>query len=124
MPAYAPEDADRLLGAVISAGDLGAALALYEPGACLVAAPGQVATGLEAIRQSLSQFMAVWPTLTMQQVTAVQAGALALLSSTWSLTGTGPDGSPVRLAGQGREVVRRQPDGTWLFVIDDPNGGG
>jgi hypothetical protein len=28
----------------------------------------------------------------------------------------------VSMSGQGREVVRRQPDGTWRFVIDAPNG--
>jgi hypothetical protein len=47
---------------------------------------------------------------------------IALLASTWSLVGTGPDGKPVRKSGQGREVVRRQPDGTWRFGIDAPNG--
>lgn len=112
MPAYTPEDVDRLLGEAISAGDLDTALALYEPEACLVAEPGQIARGREAIRQSLGQFLALQPRLTMEQVTALQTGDLALLSSTWSLTGTGPDGTPVHLAGHGREVVRRQPDGT------------
>ena len=76
---------------------------------------------IEAIRQVMSQFLALQPTLTLK-VTAVQAGAIALLSSTWSLAGTGPDGKPVSMSGQGREVVRRQPDGTWRFVIDAPNG--
>jgi uncharacterized protein (TIGR02246 family) len=124
MPAYTPEDADRLLCEAISAGDLEAALALYEPEARFVAEPGNVVTGKEAIRQVMSQFLALQPTLTLEKVTAVQAGDIALLSSTWSLAGTGPDGKPVSMSGQGREVVRRQPDGTWRFVIDAPNGVG
>jgi len=74
------------------------------------------------MRQVMSQFIALQPTLTLETVTAVQAGDLALLASTWSLAGTGPDGKPVSMSGQGREVVRRQPDGTWRFVIDAPNG--
>ena len=120
MPAYTPEDADRLLCEAISAGDLEAALAFYEPEARFVAEPGNVVTGKEAIRQVMSHFLALRPTLTLEKVTAVQAGDIALLASTWSLVGTGPDGTPVRMSGQGREVVRRQPDGTWLRVLDQP----
>ena len=82
----------------------------------------QVIAVMEAVRQVMSQFLALQPTLTLEQVMAVQAGDIALLSSTWSLAGTGSDGTPVSMAGQGQEVVRRQPDGTWRFVIDAPNG--
>jgi hypothetical protein len=28
----------------------------------------------------------------------------------------------LEMAGRTADVVRRQPDGTWLFVIDDPYG--
>jgi hypothetical protein len=28
------------------------------------------------------------------------------------------------MSGKAREIVRRQPDGSWRFVIDDPYGGG
>ena len=45
------------------------------------------------------------------------AGDLALLSNTW--TATTPDGGA--FGGRTTEVVRRQPDGRWLVVIDDPN---
>jgi uncharacterized protein (TIGR02246 family) len=122
MPAHTPEDVDRLLCEAISAGDLEAALAFYEPEAQFVAQPGNVVTGNDAIRQVISQFLSMKPTLRLEKVTAVQAGDIALLASTWSLTGTGPDGQAVNLSGQGQEVVRRQPDGTWKFIIDAPNG--
>jgi ketosteroid isomerase-like protein len=52
----------------------------------------------------------------------VHSGDVALLRSKWSLAGTGPDGKPVAMSGNGTEVVRRQADGTWLFVIDNPAG--
>jgi ketosteroid isomerase-like protein len=35
---------------------------------------------------------------------------------------TAPGGSPLELAGRFTDVVRRQPDGRWLFVIDNPYG--
>jgi ketosteroid isomerase-like protein len=40
----------------------------------------------------------------------------------WSFDGTGPDGEPVRLEAQNADVLRRQEDGSWRFVIDNPWG--
>jgi ketosteroid isomerase-like protein len=51
-----------------------------------------------------------------------EAGDLALTTSKWVLEGIGADGKPARMEGQSAEVARRQPDGTWLFVIDNPYG--
>ena len=123
MPARRPEEADLLIGEAINAGDLDAAVALYEPEASFVPAPGQAITGTEAIREVMTGFIAMKPKLTIQVPKVVQVGDIALLYSEWSVTGTGPDGSAINLTGKGREVVRRQPDGTWRFIIDDPNGG-
>jgi ketosteroid isomerase-like protein len=39
------------------------------------------------------------------------------------MTGTDPDGNDVSMTGLTSDVVRRQPDGNWLFVIDNPIGG-
>ena len=41
----------------------------------------------------------------------VTVGDLAYLSNTWSLSGTGPDGTPVTLGATTAEVARRQADG-------------
>ena len=123
MPAHRPEEADLLVIEAINAGDVEAALALYEPDATFAPEPGKAATGLEAIREVLNGFLALKPRLTIEVPQVVQSGDLALLSSRWTLKGTGPDGAPVELAGQGAEVVRRQADGTWRFVIDNPFAG-
>ena len=122
MPARKPEELDYLVVAAINAGNLDAIMELYENEATLVPEPGKVATGTEAIRQAMSGTLALKPRMTVEVPKVFQAGELALLCSKWTLTGTGPDGSAINLAGQGTEVVRRQADGTWLFVIDNPIG--
>lgn len=121
MPAQKPEECDLLLIEALHAGDLDAAVALYEPDATFVLQSGEVITGRQAIREVMKEFLALKPRFSMD-VQAVQNGDLALLRSRWSLSGTGADGQPVTLSGRSIEVVRRQADGTWLFVIDDPNG--
>ena len=52
------------------------------------------------------------------------AGDVALVTASWQLAMTGPDGKPAEMSGQSLEVVRRQPGGGWLFVIDEPFGAG
>jgi ketosteroid isomerase-like protein len=69
----------------------------------------------------LQSFVDAKPTLSMERSSVLQVGELALTTHAWKATGTGPDG-PVELAGDAVEVVRRQADGTWRFVIDDPYG--
>ena len=46
----------------------------------------------------------------------------ALLRSIWRVTGKSEDGSPLEIKGSGVEVMERQPDGSWLYVLDRPNG--
>ncbi len=121
MPARKPEELDRLFATAMNAGDLDALVALYEPEAIIVPTPGQTAAGTTAIREALSAFVAMKPVVTLAARTLAQAGDIALISAKWELAGTGPDG-PVRMAGQSAEVARRQPDGSWLFVIDNPWG--
>ena len=123
MPARRPEEADLLVIEALNAGDVEAALAFYEPGATFVPEPGKAATGLEAIREVLNGFLALRPRLTIQVPQVAQSGDIALLGSRWTLKGTGTDGNPVELAGQGVEVVRRQADGTWKFIFDNPFAG-
>ncbi len=121
MAARKPEEVHRLFSDALNAGQIDALMALYEPGASLVPEPGQLVTGTEAIRRALGAFLAMKPTITVGTRKSIQAGDIALLYSTWSLRGTGPDGKAVTMAGQGTEVVRQQPDGTWRLVVDNPS---
>ena len=52
----------------------------------------------------------------------ISAGDIALHLTPWKMTGVAPDGSPINGAGLSVAVLRRQPDGKWLMVIDNPFG--
>ena len=122
MPANSPEEVHVLFARHFSAGDLESLLSLYEPGATLVPQPGPVVTGLAGIRVAMNEFLALKPQFDLQLKRTFQAGDIALVLSTWQLKGTDPNGGVVEMAGQTSDVVRRQPDGTWLLVIDVPHG--
>jgi uncharacterized protein (TIGR02246 family) len=122
MPAQQPADVNRLIAEALTKGDREAALSLYEAEAAFVPQPGQVVSGTAAIAAALDGFLALKPTLDIQVEQVIEAGDIALLRSTWTLTGTGPDGQPLSMGGAATDVVRRQADGTWRYVIDQPWG--
>ena len=106
----------------INAGNLDALMALYEPHAAFAAQPGSLAAGWSGVRASLAAFTAMNGTLDLQVTRVLQVDDLALVVGAWSFAGTGPDGEPVTLTGRNADVLRRQPDGSWRFVIDNPWG--
>ncbi len=123
MGAQQPADVNRLIAEAISRGDRAAALALFEAQAAFVPQPGQVVHGASAIAAAIDGFLALTPTLDIQVIEVIEVGDLALLRSTWTLSGIGPDGQPLQLGGAATDVVRRAADGTWRYVIDHPWGG-
>jgi uncharacterized protein (TIGR02246 family) len=106
--------------AAVSAGNIEAALATFEPGAAMVAQPGVTVAGTAALRASFQQFLAINPKITATGHDIVQAGDIALHSFTWTMAGQSPDGSAITQTGFSTVVLRKQADGRWLMVIDNP----
>ena len=106
----------------INTGNLEALMTLYEPGAAFATHPGSLAQGPRGVRDGLAGFIAMKGTLDLEVTRVLEAEGLALVIGVWSFAGTGPDGQPVRLTSQNADVLRRQSDGSWRFVIDNPWG--
>ncbi len=125
MPAHKPEDCDNLIVEALKRDDLEAAVALYEPDAAFVLDSGEVVTGQAAVREALKEWIGLDDVRWTKPIRAYVSadGNLALLRGSWTFTTKGATGEPVTTTGESAEVVRRQPDGTWLFVIDLPSGG-
>ena len=117
-----PEQLLRSVVDGINTGDLDGLMSLYETEAAFAAQPGSLAHGVEGVRQSITAFLAMKGTLDLKVTRVLEAGGLALVAGNWSFAGTGPDGSTITLTGHNADVLRRQPDGSWKFVIDNPWG--
>ncbi len=108
--AATPEDLTRLFVERSNEGDAAGVADLYEEQAVLAYPPGQMTVGRDAIRALWEKVLANAPHF--EQETPLPT----LISGDIALTSTPPrDG-----AGARAQVIRRQSDGTWLRLLDQP----
>jgi uncharacterized protein (TIGR02246 family) len=120
--ANTPLQAVQRLIAALNAGDLDDAVACYAPDATFIPQPDIVVSGRAAIRVALTQLVGLNAVLRSQTHAVFESTDTALYCASWSMEGTAPDGSRVEQSGKSSDVLRRQPDGSWLIAIDNPYG--
>jgi ketosteroid isomerase-like protein len=116
---------ERVLEAIvtgINSGDLDSLTPLYESKAAFASQPGTLAHGAPGISDALTAFISMNGELDLDVTRVLEVDDLALVIGVWSFDGTGLDGEPVRLEARNADVLRRQADGSWRFVIDNPWG--
>jgi uncharacterized protein (TIGR02246 family) len=108
--AQKPEDLTRLFVERANDGDAAGIAALYEEEAVMAYPPGEVTEGRDAIRALWEKVLAKGPPF------EPESPLPTLVSGDIALTSTPPrDDSGARA-----QVVRRQTDGTWLRLLDQP----
>jgi uncharacterized protein (TIGR02246 family) len=122
MSTATPQQVLQSIVSGINSGDLDSLMPLYESEAAFATQPGDLAPGAPGIRQALDGFISMNGTLDLEVTRVLEVDDLALVVGVWSFNGTGPDGEPVQLAARNADVLRRQADGSWRFVIDNPWG--
>jgi ketosteroid isomerase-like protein len=114
MPAYTPRKIHFIFERAFNSGDVEEILDLYEPGAVLVSG-GHLVSGHDGLRRTYTALVASRGQMKLETRGLIESGeGLAVLHGAWSLD------PPAGTHGLSTEVVRRQPDGSWKFVIDNP----
>jgi len=108
--AMKPEDLTRLFVERSNAGDAEGVAALYEQDAVMAYPPGGQTVGRAAIQALWEKVLANRPHFEPEEPLPT------LVSGDLALTSTPPSDG----AGARAQVVRRQPDGSWLRVLDQP----
>lgn len=108
--AATPEDLTRLFVERSNEGDAAGVAELYEEQAVMAYPPGKMTVGRDAIRALWEKVLANAPHF--EQETPLPT----LISGDIALTSTPPRDD----AGARAQVIRRQSDGTWLRLLDQP----
>ena len=111
--AIQPDDLTRLFVERANAQDAAGVAALYEPEAVMAYPPGEVTVGRDAIRALWEQVVANAPAFEPEPPLPTLVSGDIALTCTIARDGTG-----VRA-----QVARRQADGTWMRLLDQPEIG-
>ena len=106
-----------------NAGNVDATLACYEPQACFMSRSGRAAYGPEELREVFRVTFSNKPHMKFKVRKVIPAGEdLALVVVEWRSKAVSAEGEIRLWSGMATDIVRRQPDGAWKIVLDNPYG--
>jgi len=110
-----PSELNATFSALFNSGDVDALADLYEKDAVSHSPEGLV-TGRDAIRAQYADKVAESVRIEAPARQIITSGDIALIVTDWRFTEADGDSTGVSV-----EVARRQPDGTWQYIIDQPS---
>ncbi|MEO7158562.1 MAG: nuclear transport factor 2 family protein [Vicinamibacterales bacterium] len=102
--------------------DIEGVMKTYEHDAVILFEPAMPVSDSATKRQLFTGLAAAKPRFDYGEHEVIVAGDIALHVMPWTMTGTAPDGGAITQGGLSVAVLRRQRDGQWLMVIDNPHG--
>ena|SRR5258705_9911599 len=114
MPARNPEEICSLFKQYMAEGDIDGLLSVYDPEVVFLNQAGELIKGKQELKQELTRFAAARARFDFNIAQVIQSGDIALMHTRWNVSG------PQQISVYAIEVARRQPDGTWRWLIGDP----
>lgn len=99
-----------------------AVMACYEENATIMFEPQKPIAGSELIKTAFLQAFAINPKYNFSDHEIYITGDIAIHITPWTMTGQLPDGTKIEQSGLSIAILRKQPDGNWLIVQDNPHG--
>lgn len=119
---HAPEQMNATFVRAFNSGQIENLMLLYQPDALLIRLDGSVARGTEEIRNELVKLLTIGVKADGYNQFALIHGDTALLRANFLITVINENGQEAQMKGSSSEVIKQQPDGSWLYVIDHPFG--
>ena len=120
--AMTPKMAHELWVTAVNEKNIDQVCALYAENAIVHNGDEAPSVGPKAICEGLKEFLKGVDKVTIETGYELRSDDLALLRSIWHVDGKDEQGNPTTMNGSGIEVVQRQADGSWLYVLDHPTG--
>ncbi|EIV96268.1 antibiotic biosynthesis monooxygenase [Frankia sp. QA3] len=118
-PAADPAEMNQRYLDAYNARDIDALMAVYAPGALAVWQPGQAVSATEH-RDTVVEFLKRQPKLSAEVRESYVVGDTAALIVDWSLEV--PDAPEMTGTGRGLDVLKKNAEGQWRYIISNPFG--
>lgn len=115
MAAKTPEEICGLFQQYMAEGNLESLLGIYDPEAVFLDQSGELKRGREGLREVLAPLAAANTKFEFEILQIIPSDDIALMHTLWRQPSAERPGSMHAI-----EVARRQPDGTWRWLIGDP----
>lgn len=112
------------LAAALNAGDLESALALFAPEAIVVptSPTSEPVSTPEGRRELFDTMIRRATTIEFDVASVHEVGDIGLVTGTWSWRGRARGAAVAEMSGRFADVFQREPDGSWLYVVNNPIG--
>jgi len=114
MSAKSPQEICRLFRQYMGEGDLNALVSLYDPEAAFLNQDGEIKKGAEGLREVLAPLAGAKAVFDFKIKQIIETGDITLMHTEWQVS------APKQMSQYAIEVARRQPDGSWRWLIGDP----
>lgn len=100
--------------------DLEGLVSLYEPNAVVVGEDGSEIKGTAKIKEMFADALKCKGTLKIETLSEYHVDNIASIRVKWHMQAIDADGNELDISNVASEVMRKQPDGNWLYIIDQP----
>ncbi|WP_159025725.1 DUF4440 domain-containing protein [Aquimarina sp. Aq78] len=102
--------------------DIQAVMTSYEPNAVVVFEPEAPISDARVLQEMFTKMSMVNPVFTYSGHEVFITGNIATHIAPWKMTAKAPDGTEIKQSGLSVAVLRKQKDGKWLMILDNPHG--
>lgn len=107
----------------LNSGDLDALVDLYMPDVVYVNPEGKKMVGQDKVREDLGGLIALKPHIDIYDRHHIVYRDIVFTTNHSKLRITNPDGTTQESNGVGLEILQKQADGGWRYIIDDASRG-
>lgn len=101
--------------------DIHGVMSCYEANATVVFEPETPISDRSQLKERFLQSFQINPQFSYLGHEVFIAGDIATHIAPWTMTGTAPDHSEIKQSGLSIAILRKQEDGSWLMVMDNPH---
>jgi len=116
-----PNGADEFFLNCVRNGDLKNAMTCFDPEAIYIDKEGQTIRGAANIEKVVANLCKMKADITVyEHKTAPVGDELMYWLDKWTMSATDPQGAAISMKGASANMMRKSPDGIWLWLVDNP----
>lgn len=120
VPPKQPQEMNEIFATAYNSGNVENINALFEQNAKVISYMGDIIQGKENFHHEHLNLLKLGGSMVSKNKFCVEFDDIALLSADWEITTLDEKGQCITHKGTSSEVVRKQPSGDWLYIIDNP----